>query len=87
LARAVLAKNYGDQPYFESKLKKLLADGPEHSTSPAALSVFLVGQGRYHQARSYLEPLLKLRSEAAIAAGYYGEVLWHDGKKAAAQQI
>ncbi len=51
LARAVLAKNYGDQPYFESKLKKLLADGPERSTSPAALSVFLVELGCYHQAR------------------------------------
>ncbi|NOX27845.1 MAG: hypothetical protein GXP21_06630 [Gammaproteobacteria bacterium] len=51
LARAVLAKNYGDPPYFESKLKKLLTDGPEHSTSPTVLSVFLVGQECYHQAR------------------------------------
>ena len=53
----------------------------------SVMGVLLVEQEHYHEARQYVELLLKLQPDAATVAGYYGEVLWHDGEKTAAQRV
>ena len=87
LARAVLAKNQGDQGYFESELKKLIDNDPVHGDSLSVLGVSLAQQSRYYEARQYLEPLSKMRPTDTTVASYYGEVLWHEGEKTAAERI
>ena len=86
-ARALLAKDQGDFAFFETEVKQLLADDPEYEDCLLALGFALADRTRYHEARQYLEPLSKLRPDDERVAGYYGEVLWHEGDKAAAQEV
>lgn len=87
LARAVLAKNQGDEHYFESELEKIIESDPEHVDSLYVMGLFLAEQARYHEARKHFEVLSKLRPKDTTVAAHYGEVLWHEGDKAAAQQV
>ncbi len=87
LARAILAKDSGNFEYFETEVRRLLADDPEYEDYQLALGLALAEKTRYHEAQEYLEPLSKLRPDDEILASHYGEILWHQGDKTAAQRV